>query len=51
MPKNEKKLHLVTVRVSEATLQKIEKRADAEERTRSDVVRRLVEKSLRGAKG
>lgn len=43
---HEKKIHLVTVCLSETTLRKIEARMAREERARSDVVRRLVEKAL-----
>jgi len=43
----DKKPHLVTARFSEETLKKIERESEREERTRSEVVRRLVEKALR----
>jgi metal-responsive CopG/Arc/MetJ family transcriptional regulator len=41
-----KKVHLVTVRLSEQTMRDVEREADRQERTRSDVIRRLVERSL-----
>lgn len=46
-----KKIHLVTTRLSQATLEKIERIVDEEGRPRADVVRRLVEKSLRSEEG
>lgn len=46
MSRREKKIHLVTVRLSERTLREVEREADRQERTRSDVIRRLVERSL-----
>lgn len=41
-----KKRHLVTVRVSDQTMRDIERQAAREDRTRSDTVRRLLERSL-----
>lgn len=46
MKKSEKKAHLVTARFAESTLVKIEREANRQGRSRSDVVRRLVERSL-----
>lgn len=42
----EKKQHLVSARFSESALEKLERVCDREGRTRSDVVRRLVERAI-----
>lgn len=44
--RGEKKIHLVTVRLSDRTMRDVEREADRQERTRSEVIRRLVERSL-----
>lgn len=44
--RGEKKIHLVTVRISDRTMQNVEREADRQERSRSDVIRRLLERSL-----
>ena len=46
MKKKEKKKHLVTARFAESALVKLERVCDREGRTRSEVVRRLVERAL-----
>ena len=45
-PKSEKKRHLVTTCVGDATIRRIEEIMDREGRPRADVVRRLVEAQL-----
>lgn len=42
----DKKPHLVTTRLSEAALRKLEREAEKQDRTRADVMRRLMEKAL-----
>ena len=46
MRKSEKKAHLVSARFTESALVKIEREAEKQGRSRSDVVRRLVERAL-----
>ena len=46
MAGGEKKPHLVTTRLSESALRKLEQESARQDRTRSDVMRRLLERAL-----